>query len=185
MNVENLQRITSLARDFMHYGMASSMDDAVAMAEKHMNGGTPVTDLKNSIGSGTVLLQQPQAAVAAVSAEAESNLAVQVRKLTRSTEEQQKEIDAIRQKMNEMISIINGLEAQVKEARKNRPAEVAPQVHMISQSQQSSAERAPQQEQSQFRAPAQPQHTPQNNARSGKFTPADVSIEKMFYFGGR
>lgn len=181
MDIEKLQRITSLAKEFMHHKMASSMDDAVSMAEKQVYGEQPVTELKQGLQS-SVVLQSPQQK----QSEDSSSLMIAIRKLERVNQTHQRDISSMQQKMNEMISAINTLETQLKQA-KQRPLEQKAQELLKPQANVQSQESAPVEQVTnpvQQAASAAPLEE-RNHARSGRFSSDDVCIEKIFYAGVR
>ncbi|RME78034.1 hypothetical protein D6774_02385 [Candidatus Woesearchaeota archaeon] len=173
MDIEKLQRVTTLAKEFMHHGMAQSMDDAVTMAEKQIYGTQSVTQIKQGLQSSVVLQEE------------ESSMIVALRKLERVNQTQQRDIASMQQKMNEMIQVINNLESQLNKL-KQRPLEQKAQqvIKETVQAQQPQQDQTVAQEEPASQQAEVPRAT-QGHARSGNFTSNDVSIEKMFYFGVR
>ena len=97
MDVNKLQKINQLALELKQKGIASSMDEAVRMAEKMIGGDKEVSGLQS-----TSEAQKEEST--------EDNL--QLRKINYKLKEHEDIIIQIQNKMNEMITEINKLQNQ-------------------------------------------------------------------------
>ena len=106
MDVEKLQKINALARELLQHKMASSMDDAVKMAEEQLRGKPIVSEIRQTMEPPKPV-QEPQK-------EASSD---EVKRLMKKVDEHASVIDSMSKKMNEMISEINNLQSELKRVK--------------------------------------------------------------------
>jgi hypothetical protein len=168
MDIDRLQKINALAREYVKHGMATSMDEAVRMAEDKFrdafgerlpNPAAMKAEKQAAQQAAQQASQQPQA-----SSNIDDKSRSVVSELTNIVEAQAKQIELISAKMNEMIKEINDMKEQVEKASK--PFTV-PQTGADGQTQ--------------FKKPQA--EAPKNHARTGNYKPGDISVEKFFYSG--
>lgn len=162
---EQMRRKNQMLKDLKKFHFAATTDEAVKQAEAM---------LQETRGSGDIFVKQD-----------EINKVEQVQKTHVAMDQSldavkrelmgqmSKEMDVIKEKMNEMIQVINTLEEKMKVLEK-RP---------VQQGQQQLTQPAQQAPPPQAASPQAHQSETKASPRSGGYSPQDVSIEKMFYYG--
>lgn len=168
MDVDKLQRINTLARELMKHGMAGSMDEAVKMAEDKIDGSPEVSNIQETMSDD--MITQAQTAASSESPAPKENDSLELRKLRNLIDEQNRTISGISGKINELVTEFNRLEQEI-----NRLKTI--QVPSGSDDDKKGT-------QTQFR-PQKTEEKKEGHARTGSYTPEDVSVEKMFYSGTR
>jgi len=163
---EKMRRMKEVSKDLKKFQFATSSDDAVRQAEQMMMDG------KRGKGDIFVTSDEIHGDIKITEGEhphvrgetmADSNVLAQ---MERQLQAVQGEIQVIKDKMNEMIVIINELETKAKAQPRQEMQQRQPEQQKLSEQQ---------------RQPEQQKTEP--HARSGQYKPGDVAIDKIFYMG--
>lgn len=163
-----MKRINALARELKDHGIVSDFNEAYIQAEKMIEGGLLDRKIDDSSNINTTnnVQQQPQNNIGSAKPTFSNTLgvgidALEIRNMNERIKNIETQLGQVFMKINEIIAQINILEKRKKES----PIEVK------------------QPEQRDFQAQLKSEKV-QPHPRTGDFKPEDVSIEKMFYFGG-
>ena len=199
-DISKLQKINSVARELMKHGQASSMDEAVQKATQQIESGSvleqqPMQEQAQAQEQPMEQQQEPAQEQAVEEARPESAPEpepapdMQEHPAEQVMEQPQPEAQSpdVAQKLAEMDNKINGLIAEMTvlkdEFRKLKESPVTPPLKP----------KQAKEGQTQFKQESQPAPAPkpateersEGHARSGKYKPDDVSIEKFFYYGNK
>lgn len=160
-DIEKLKKIAAMSAELKKHGIAADSQDALKQAEEVYQEKTP----------GQFDAVPTQSTEESAPAPAEGVNSQELQRLQNSVNERlnhvEKDVSSIIEKMNEMIKVVNRLEARmesggVPELPKEKQTTIA----------------APSQ-------PAAPAKKEEGHARSGSYGPGDVQIDKIFYYGNR
>ena len=176
MDMEQIQKINALALELMKQGMASDREDAVRQAERIYKDKSAETG-KSFHPSESRTESRPEQRSANSTVTNADLPAEKVREiLDQNTKFLVKTIKEFQEQMKAMGQEINSLKSKM---TYNRPAEPAAPATQASSTTSSSSSISKQQ--ALQGGPA----ADSSNPRSGQFKQADVSIEKIFYMGGK
>ncbi|GEM_PF-1831470 len=207
MDIEKLQKINMLAKDLMQHGICKSMDEAYRQAGKSIETQNPLSlgneemiipemvseekkqdpvspTFHNTIFAQTTMQPKEQETVPVKEPEQSMYGMFEIRKLKEQVAMLEGQLTGVSSKMNEMISEINKLQSQ-KNGNVSMHTANSPQQNGMNMPEKkvnvvdtrSAMEAVSQQ------VPVQAK-VQESHPRSGDYKPGDVSIEKMFYFGG-
>lgn len=168
-DIEKLKKIANLSKELKRHGFAASSDEAIRKSEE--------------IYQEKILAPYGMQDAIPKPAQGGSNME-DFESYKRATQTQMKEMqDSLAQvvgKMNEIIKAINDLEQGQKNAvRTNAPSQRAPEPARFTQEQMRSTDDG-----SRTITP-KPEKGSESNQRAGNYTPADVQIDKIFYYGNK
>ncbi len=159
-----MTKVNELAKSLLEHGLASSMDEAIKQAEKLVRGETP-----ESVKMAEPLSQEKKEEAEKIKEElrpegkvnSSSDIKPEIDDLKRKIGENEKKIELLMNKMNEIIAEINKIES----------SGVRPSI----QQQRNNNEQKNSRGQSETKA----------NLRTGGLQPGDVKIEDYFYSGSK
>ena len=176
--IEDIKKINALAKELLQHNIVSSQDEAVVKAREM---------LVKKPGNATVQneeyvdLSRPQERAQAAQA-AESRAEDWKEAMAKNNEYIVSEmrgfknsVELLMTELQTLRSEVNTLRRQNMSASTQQPAQQMTQPAPQPQQQQHAQVVHPQQ--------AQAESKPQPHPRAGNYTPADVSVEKFFYFG--
>ena len=202
VDFSKLQKISSLARELMKHGQASSMDEAMRQASQQVESGnvpefveTPNNVPPVSSSEPTPVIETPVTVEMPRHEEGQDHSEV-FRKFEEILSRQQTTLAKISTIANvhtnqltevaSMTSKFNSLVAEItqlkEEVRKLKESPVMPSPGRAGQTSFKPSSSNPSPSSS---APAEKKPDGTGHARSGNYNPGDVSIEKMFYMGGK
>lgn len=157
MDLEQLKKINTLSHELRRHGFSSSSEDAYREAERTIQ---IIPKQHVQPVQESAVIEVPSSA----SALAERQFQLQVEQLTKQFSA---ELDAFREAVNDIIKEVNALHEDVSRLRAeaSQPRKKEKQIHI-----------APEQK-------TLPDEKKEAHPRQGAFTPGDVDIQKMFYFG--
>ena len=177
MDVERMKRVNALARELMDHGMVSDYEEAYREAERMIDSGmnsSRLSDEEISVRKYSSPEEPPKISNTNVSNTSIGGYgmigfdALEFRNMKERLDTMEQQMNMVFTKINEIISEINRLDSK----RANSPIEIRDKKE-IEEKQRELQTNLKKQE---------VEHTP--HPRSGDYKPGDVSIEKMFYFGG-
>ncbi|MBN1386653.1 hypothetical protein JW968_06825 [Candidatus Woesearchaeota archaeon] len=194
MDVAKLMKMNKLTEDLKKHGMAESSEDAFAQAEDMINRDKDAVRFSTEfqVREASPSYPKPQGYPQSSYSKPQSSQPIQqptqqglpdsgmrsnlelnafVKRLHTSIETQAKQIDFMQNRINDLLTEISNIKQKL-----NRPEPVI--------------ETRPKEEvQATFRSEPRPEMRKvdpcESSPRSGKYTPEDVSIEKMFYMGSK
>jgi len=159
MDVERLQKINRLAQELMSHGMAADMNEAVKQADDMISSRQEVSQVMDIKSSETASVEQK---------ENDNDMKLALRKLNYQLSEQNKVIAELKGNLQILADEVTALRNRKVPAPVIEKPKEEPQTQLRQQSAQSSAEK---------------NKEAGSHARTGGYSPDDVSIEKYFYSG--
>jgi len=167
MDIERMKRVNALARELKDHGMASDYDDAYRQAEKMVDSGMEMPSAKEEVPAApsTIINDEPKENKGGFGMIGFD--ALEFRNMREKLEAMEQQMGMIFTKMNEIITELN----RVDKKRTDSPIEIR-------------NPREIEEKQREMQTNLKKQEVEAPHPRSGDYKPSDVSIEKMFYFGG-
>ena len=163
MDLEKMQRINALAKELKNHGIVEDFDEAYKKAEQMIEKNLSIDDVEEEKITKKIQVEeavneevqaQPIISQASVGVDA-----LDIKNIHDKIKGLEGQMSQVFTKMNEMIAEINRIDKKKKES----PIEVKEEQEAQAQLKDEKIEPHP---------------------RTGDYKPDDVSIEKMFYFGG-
>ncbi len=171
MDIEKMKRVNALARELKDHGIASDFDDAYKQAEKMVDSGMgapqPAASEEISVKPYAQQDEQPKASTTNTGGFGMMGFdALELRNMKEKLEAMEQQMSMVFMKMNEIVTEINRLDKK----RMDSPIEMRSQKEV-------------EEKQREMQTNLKKQEV-ESHPRSGDYKSSDVSIEKMFYFGG-
>ncbi len=207
MDIEKLQKINMLAKELMQHGICKTMDEAYRQAGKSIETENPLSlgnedlvipettseekkqdpvspSFHNTVFAQTTMQPKQQETISQEPNQQSMYGMFEIRKLKEQVTMLEGQLSGVSSKMNEMISEINKLQSQ-KNGSASMHSGNTPQQNGMSMPEKKVGVVDTRSAMEAVSAPIPVQiKTPEAHPRSGDYKPGDVSIEKMFYFGG-
>jgi len=167
MDIEKTKRVNALARELKEHGIASDYEDAYRQAEKMIESGLESPDSQSDDISIRPYVPKEEP----VKQASQPSLGLDALE----TRNMKNRLDALEQQLNIMFLKINEIVTEMNHAEKKK-AESPIEIRHTREEEKEEKQRDTQ-------ANLKTQHS-EAHPRTGDYKPSDVSIEKMFYFGG-
>jgi len=163
MDIEKTKRINELARELKDHGIAADYEEAYRQAEKMIESGIDSPNFQSSDISIREVKKEPP--------RYDKNVVLDALEIKNINNR----LDALEQQLNVIFLKINEIIAEINKAEKKK-AESPIEIRRIEEE-----KKAEKQKEIQASLKTQPSEA---HPRTGDYKPEDVSIEKMFYYGG-